>query len=74
MTVRHGQIQNAQVSGLEYNESVDGLSQDQAVSKALLGRTIHHVDDWRDVLDEISPVPLKDGAVGKWLNSLLSVS
>jgi lipoate-protein ligase A len=74
MTVRHGQIQDAHMSGLEYRESVDGLSQDEAVSEALVGRTIHEIRDWKAVLEEASPVPFKDGAVGKWFNSLLGVS
>jgi lipoate-protein ligase A len=74
MTVRHGQIQDAHMSGLEYRESVDGLSQDEAVSKALLGRTIHEIPDWKHLLDEVSPVPLRDEAVGKWFNSMFGVS
>lgn len=73
MTVRHGQIQDANITGVEYSDSVDGLSQDQAVSKALVGRSVHQIGDWDQVLNESSPVPPQDSRVGKWLNSLFGV-
>lgn len=73
LTVRHGQIQDAKISGLEYGESPDGLSQDQAISKALAGRILGEIRDWRKTLEEASPVSLESGHVGKWLNGLFGV-
>jgi len=61
------------MSGLKYGESLDGSSQDQAISKALVGRTLHEVRDWHKALEEASPVSLESGRVGKWLNGLFGV-
>jgi lipoate-protein ligase A len=73
LTVRHGQIQDAVLSGLKYGENLDGLSQDQAISKALAGRTLHEVEDWHKTLEEASPVPLQNEHVGQWLDGLFGV-
>jgi lipoate-protein ligase A len=73
LTVRHGQIQDAKISGLKYGESLDGLSQDQAISKALVGRTLDEIRDWHKALEEASPVSLESEHVGKWLNGLFGV-
>ncbi|OIW27771.1 hypothetical protein CONLIGDRAFT_682789 [Coniochaeta ligniaria NRRL 30616] len=72
-TVRHGQIQDAKVSGLRYRESPDGLSQDQAISKAIVGRTLHEIRDWHAALEEASLVSLESDHVGKWLDGLFGV-
>lgn len=72
-TVRHGQIQDAKVAGLSYGESLDRLSQDQAISKAIVGRKLHEIRDWHEALEEASPVSLESEHVGKWLNGLFGV-
>ena len=73
LTVRHGQLQDAHLSGLKYGDSIDGVSQDQAVSEALDGQALHEIRDWHEALGTASPVPLESDHVGKWLNGLFGV-
>ncbi|TPX08857.1 uncharacterized protein E0L32_009675 [Thyridium curvatum] len=72
-TVRHDKIQESTFSGLAYRDSIDGVSQDQALSSALLERRFSHITDWRSLLDEASPVPLTDKAIGTWFNKLFGL-
>lgn len=73
LSVRHGQIQEASFSGLSYRDDIDQTSQDQALSKALIGQSIHHIADWCEALRDASPLPVESEVVGGWLNSLLSI-
>ncbi|KAB5585626.1 lipoyltransferase-like protein [Coniochaeta sp. 2T2.1] len=72
-TVRHGQIKDIRFAGLKHGESPDGISQDQAISAALVGRTLHEIRDWKETLEEASPVSLKNDGVGQWLNRLFGI-
>ena len=73
LNVRHGQIKDSKISGLGYGESLDGISQDQAISAALVGQTLHEIKDWNETLEEASPVSLESDGAGRWLNSLFGV-
>ncbi|KAH8883031.1 hypothetical protein GQ53DRAFT_433550 [Thozetella sp. PMI_491] len=70
LTIRHGQILEASVSGLVYGEDVESMSHDQTLSGALVNQTIYHIADWEEVLKAASPVHVEVGATGRWLNEL----
>ncbi|KAK4235777.1 hypothetical protein C8A03DRAFT_36363 [Achaetomium macrosporum] len=72
-TVRHGDIQSAAVSGLEYQDSVDEASQNEILSKALVNQHIHHIKDWRTTLKQASPSPVDVDDAGEWLNHIFGI-
>ncbi|KAK4121823.1 hypothetical protein N657DRAFT_599923, partial [Parathielavia appendiculata] len=67
-TVRHGEIQAADLAGLEYHYSVDDASQDVVLSNALVEQRLYYIEDWRSALRQASPVPVDVEGVGEWLN------
>ncbi|KAL2160789.1 hypothetical protein VTH06DRAFT_986 [Thermothelomyces fergusii] len=72
-TVRHGEIQSANVAGLAYAEPVDGASQDAIVSEALVHQRLHDVEDWRKTLREASQIPVDVDDVGDFLNHMFGI-
>jgi lipoate-protein ligase A len=72
-TVRHGEIQSAAVSGLEYQDFVDEASQDALLSQGLVKKRLHHINDWIQTLTSASPVPVDAGKVGEWLNYMFGI-
>ena len=72
-TVRHGKLQQVNVSGILYNEEVDSISQDEALGQALEGQQLHHIKDWALTISQASPVALANDAVGNWLNELFGL-
>lgn len=72
-SVRHGEIQSAALSGLEYHDFVDEASQDAALSQALVKTRLHHISDWRETLRSASPVPVDTDEVGEWLNHMFGI-
>ncbi|KAK4102511.1 hypothetical protein N658DRAFT_447053 [Parathielavia hyrcaniae] len=72
-TVRHGEIQAASVSGLEYHYAVDDASQDVILSNAMVEQRLHHIKDWRSTLRQASPVPVDAEGVGEWLNHMFGI-
>jgi lipoate---protein ligase len=80
-TARHGRLQDVTLSGLPYitdNDTAGSSTSDfdKATATALEGRLLYEVRDWRAVLAEASPVPLKTAraaATGSWLNELFGV-
>lgn len=72
-TVRHGEIQSAAFSGLEYHDFVDEASQDEALSQALVKKRLHDITDWRRTLKLASPIPVDTDEVGEWLNYMFGI-
>jgi lipoate-protein ligase A len=72
-TVRHGEIQAATITGLEYHYAVDDASQDVILSNALVKERLHHIQDWRSTLQQASPVPVDVDGVGEWLNHMFGI-
>ncbi|KAL2128502.1 hypothetical protein VTI74DRAFT_9102 [Chaetomium olivicolor] len=73
LTVRHGEIQSANISGLEYHDFVDEASQDEVLSKALAKQRLHYIRDWRRSLKQGSPVPVDVDDVGEFLNHMFGI-
>jgi lipoate-protein ligase A len=72
-TIRHGEIQSAALAGFEYHDFVDEASQDEILSKALVGTRLHHISDWRRTLQQASPIPVDVDGVGDWLNHMFGI-
>ncbi|KAJ4307252.1 hypothetical protein N0V88_000633 [Collariella sp. IMI 366227] len=72
-TVRHGEIQSANISGLEYHDFVDEVSQDAVLSQALAKQRLHYIKDWRRTLKQASPVPVDVDDVGEFLNHMFGI-
>ncbi|KAK0634341.1 hypothetical protein B0T17DRAFT_481550 [Bombardia bombarda] len=70
LTARHGEIQDAAISGLTYLDDVDSASQNQVLSQALVSQHLHRITDWREALGSASPVPVDSEPVGRWLNGI----
>ncbi|KAL1882355.1 hypothetical protein VTK73DRAFT_1914 [Phialemonium thermophilum] len=74
LTVRHGQVQEASLTGLSYGHDIDPPSQDRLLSDSLVGLTLYRVTDWRQTLQDASPSPLLDAeAVGSWFNDMFGI-
>lgn len=75
MTIRHGEIQAASISGLSYVDDIDQPSQDQSVGQALVKQRIHHISDWRETLKSASPIPIANSEpIGRWLNTMFGLA
>ncbi|KAK4248933.1 hypothetical protein C7999DRAFT_39922 [Corynascus novoguineensis] len=73
LTIRHGEIQSANVAGLEYPNFIDENSQDAILSKALTHQRLHHIVDWRRTLEDASQIPVEVDQVGKFLNHMFGI-
>ncbi|KAL2024342.1 hypothetical protein VTK56DRAFT_8824 [Thermocarpiscus australiensis] len=73
LTFRHGEIQSAAISGLEYHDFVDEDGQDKALSQALVKQRLHNLSDWRATLKSASPVLADADEVGEWLNHMFGI-
>jgi lipoate-protein ligase A len=76
LTVRHGQIQEASISGLGYLDTpADKARHDQTLGAALEGMHLIRIQDWAETLRNASPAPLnrdETDAVGAWLDSVFA--
>ncbi|KAK3370815.1 hypothetical protein B0T24DRAFT_300420 [Lasiosphaeria ovina] len=77
LTVRHGEIQTAAVSGLRYitlSSADESTAHDAALSTSLAGQRLHDIGDWRAVLERAAPVSAADRLhVGGWLNGMFGL-
>ncbi|KAL2197073.1 hypothetical protein P885DRAFT_36355 [Corynascus similis CBS 632.67] len=73
LTIRHGEIQSANVAGLEYPDFIDETSQDAILSKALTHQRLHHIIDWRRTLEDASQIPVEVDQVGNFLNHMFGI-
>ncbi|KAK0705973.1 hypothetical protein B0T26DRAFT_814647 [Lasiosphaeria miniovina] len=77
LTVRHGEIQTAAVSGLRYvalSRADESAAHDAALSTSLAGQRLHDIRDWHAVLERAAPVSAADRLhVGGWLNGMFGL-
>ncbi|KAK0705622.1 hypothetical protein B0H67DRAFT_558186 [Lasiosphaeris hirsuta] len=67
LTIRHGEIQDAAIAGLDYADDADA----PYVSQNLVKQHLNRIVDWREALLLASPGQLGDiGPVGGWLNGM----
>ncbi|KAL2143670.1 hypothetical protein VTI28DRAFT_10177 [Corynascus sepedonium] len=73
LTIRHGEIQSANVAGLEYPDFIDETSQDAILSNALTHQRLHRIIDWRRTLEDASQIPVEVDQVGNFLNHMFGI-